>query len=99
MTIDGVSSTHIAISWSLPPEIDHNGIIRSYDVKITELETNTVIMQSTVNTEITVTSLHPYYQYEVLVAAVTTHRGPYSSALTITTDPAGMHVYIIVGIY
>ncbi len=90
MVISDVSSTEIFIIWNEPLDEYTNGIIRSYDIKLIELDTGTIIMENVVNTEITLTSLHPYYVYEVSIAAITTERGPFSAPLTVTTDPAGM---------
>ena len=46
-------------------------------------------MYSTSDTKITIASLHPYYVYEVSVAAVTIDTGPFSPVLIVTTDEAG----------
>ena len=90
VTITAVTATEITVSWSEPLDINKNGIIRNYDVQLLELETGSLTNVSTSNTGITLTSLHPYYQYEVSVAAVTTERGPFSAAVSATTDEAGL---------
>ena len=94
-----MSATDIVLTWTEPLEDQINGIIRSYDIKLIELDTSAVIFKNTSNTEITVTSLHPYYRYEISVAAVTIERGPFSLALSITTEQAGIkyfyfHAYV-----
>lgn len=105
IAIESVSSTEIVVSWIEPDQENQNGIIRRYDVKVIEIETDAVITQSTVDDLITLSSLHPYYQYKISVAAVTIEKGPYSSNISVTTDPAGMYsrnsisVHIIITIY
>lgn len=88
ITIDDVTSTEISISWSEPLEDYTNGIIRSYNVSAIEVETGTTITEKTLNTELTLSSLHPHYHYQVSVAAVTVESGPYSSPLSVITDEA-----------
>ena len=79
------------IIWAEPLKNQINGIIRKYVLKLAEVETNTIrfINESTAQTEIIVSSLHPYYQYEVSVAAVTIATGPFSTPLSVTTNEAG----------
>ena len=91
IAIESVSSTEIVVSWIEPDQENQNGIIRSYDVIALEIETNAVITQSTVDDIVTLSSLHPYYQYKISVAAVTIDKGPYSSNISVTTDAAGMY--------
>lgn len=83
------SSTQILITWNDPPEDDFNGIIRSYDIQLEEQETQTVTVLTSVTTQITLSSLHPYYNYNISVAAVTVSRGPFSSPVSVITDEAG----------
>ena len=79
------------IIWAEPFKNQINGIIRKYVLKLAEVKTNTIrfINESTAQTEIIVSSLHPYYQYEVSVAAVTIATGPFSTPLSVTTNEAG----------
>lgn len=77
------------ITWEEPMNELVNGIIRRYDVKVYEVETNTTTITDTVDDHIALTSLHPYYQYHISVAAVTIERGPFSSPVLVKTDEAG----------
>ena len=84
-----VTSTTIKLSWLSPPSNSHNGIIRSYVVTLQETNTGTTLYYNVTDTEITVSSLHPYYSYECRIAAVTVSTGPFSTALTIITKQGG----------
>ena len=84
-----VTSTTIKLSWLPPPSNSHNGIIRSYVVTLQETNTGTTLYYNVTDTEITVSSLHPYYSYECRIAAVTVSTGPFSTALTVITKQAG----------
>lgn len=73
-----MSSTAIHLSWT-PPIEDINGIIREYHVKVHEMETSQLRMYSTVNSFITVQSLHPFYTYRCAVSAFTVATGPFAN--------------------
>ena len=73
-----VSSTALHLSWTAPHE-DRNGIIREYRVKVHEIETSQLRMYSTVNSFITVQSLHPFYTYRCAVSAFTVATGPFAN--------------------
>ena len=83
-----VNSTHIHLSWDPPSEEDHRGVIRGYNINVTELETQTVFYSETNITEIIIGPLHPYYVYICMIAAVTIDQGPHTS-ITVITDEAG----------
>jgi receptor-type tyrosine-protein phosphatase Q len=80
-----LSSTSISLSWSPPPLEHRNGIIRSYAINSTELETNNTFSYTSVSTNLRINSLHPYYQYQFIVTAVTIGSGPPSSSITVRT--------------
>jgi len=90
-----LSPRRIQINWSQPLSEEQNGIIRSYTVNITVAETDRHIQLTTNNTTITAEGLHPYYNYHISVAAVTTARGPYSVNQVVQTPQDGkeMKVY------
>ena len=74
----------------MPPAVDHNGIIRNYSVIVTEENTGRrILLTSHTSSGQRVDSLHPYYNYTCVVAAVTVNAGPYSTPVTITTAEAG----------
>lgn len=81
-----LNSTTLSVSWQpLDPQF-HNGILQYYHVQIVELVTSSVIEVNENLTHIVISSLHPYYEYNVTVAAATVvGTGPFSSPLTTTT--------------
>lgn len=85
-----VDSTSIYVSWSPPLPEFQNGLIRRYLICITEAETWNTFNYTTSQTSYLFHSLHPYYNYEIEVAAVTVASGPFSITLTIQTLPDGM---------
>ncbi len=89
-----LGSTSVSLSWSSPPIDLQNGIIRHYEVNLTEMETGTVLTYTTVNTNISVSALHPAYTYLCSVAAVTVAVGPETDPIVITTLEDGrFHQY------
>ena len=87
-----VDSTSLFISWLAPPLDQQNGMIRRYDLTLTELETGSVFTYSTSGTNFTATLLHPNYQYQVEVSAVTIGSGPSSAPLIVMTPEDGMTI-------
>jgi len=77
------------LSWSPPPEEHHNGVVRSYRVNVTEVETGRKLRYSTESTEIVIRNLHPYYLYECRVAAVAVVCGPFSTPVQVRTEEDG----------
>lgn len=94
VTVDALSSSSIFITWSPPDQAEQNGIIKHYIVNVTELQYgDSIEYYSVVEQELTVTSLHPHYDYHCLVAAVTVESGPYSTPYLVTTLQDGKHMY------
>ena len=87
--MEAPSSTSLDSEWSAPPQGSQNGIIRSYVVRVYEVITNTTLTYNTTEESLTVGFLHPHYQYQVSVAAVTVGQGPFSDAATIQTPQDG----------
>ena len=73
-----VDLTTLFLSWSAPPIDQQNGIIRHYIITLTELETGSTFSYTTIHTNLTIPSLHPYYQYQIEISAVTIGTGPSS---------------------
>lgn len=65
-------------------------MIRRYDLTLTELETGSVFSYSTLRSNFTATLLHPNYQYQVEISAVTIGSGPSSAPLVVMTPEDGM---------
>ena len=84
MTADAISSTQILLLWKSPPSDVQNGHIRSYAIFVLEIQTNTSLTYK-VNSgsRLQVGSLHPYFEYECSVAAVTIGPGPYTSLTSV----------------
>lgn len=86
-----ISSSKIQLSW-VPPVLQHqNGVIQSYTISVYEMDTNatTVLQQDYLHNSIIVTDLHPYYNYELSVAAFTVALGPFA-AVVAQTHEAGI---------
>ena len=83
-------STTVLISWMPPPFQHQNGVIREYQVNVTETETGIAYRLVTAATTLTVPSLHPFYTYDCIIAAVTIAEGPYSVEVNITMPEDGM---------
>ena len=86
-----VSSTSIRISWEPPQAALQNGLITSYHITATEIETGTIQLFTTEVTDnlYIVNSLHPFYNYNCSVAAFTVGLGP-STYISVQTLPEGM---------
>lgn len=81
MTVDVLDSTTVMLTWLLPPITDHNGIIRYSVINITEINTGFKFQLTAEVTSEVVSFLHPFYTYEVVVAAATTDLGPFSDII------------------
>ena len=83
-----LNSTHIYLTWEPPPPDQVNGVIREYQLNVTENATGIVLQYTTNATdrEITVGPLHPYYIYHCSVNAITISQGPYTSEFDIQTE-------------
>ena len=79
----------ITISWQPPPFMHQNGIVRKYILAVTEIETSTNFTVVSYNTSINIYSLHPFYNYELTVAAFTIAVGPQSQTISVQTAQDG----------
>ena len=93
-----ITPSSFYLTWTEPPPADQNGLIRQYLVNVTELNncTGNMFSFTTIDseTEFTVESLYPYYNYSCSVSAVTVSAGPYSSLQTVQTDIDGKYVIL-----
>ena len=89
-----VNSTTIQLQWELPPLAYQNGVIRSYLINISVAETGSVFQLTSKMNSLNISSLHPYYTYNITVAAVTISPGPYGVLLTIRMPEDGMDTFI-----
>ena len=83
--LGSVNSTSINTTWEPPLVPEQNGVIREYRINLTETITGTVLHFNSPEPFQMFTELHPYYTYEIVVAAVTVAVGPYSIPVQITT--------------
>lgn len=89
VTLLSIFSTNFTLWWLPPPPEDRNGIIVEYQLIVTRLSTLESVLLNTSKTEILVTNLVPYSEYEVIIAALTREgSGPYTD-LFIQTEQDG----------
>ena len=90
-----VSSTSISFTWEAPSFELQNGIIRSYHINVTELETGQMRSYVTpgIDTLLILNSLHPFYRYNCSIAANTTGLGPITYTI-IQTHPEGTSFFL-----
>ena len=90
VTANAVNATAFFVYW-LPPHLhNQNGIIREYKIEVVDSKSGNVSYFTVQNMlQITVNSLHPYYNYHIRVAAVTVGIGPYSIEVTTQLLEAG----------
>ena len=91
------SPLSIYLSWEGPVEASLIILVESYLVSVEEIETGQDWNETSQQTFIALTSLHPHYSYELAVAATTNNTiQPYSTPVILTTFQAGlsMHQYI-----
>lgn len=92
LSVVPLHSQALLLTWTPPPLNEHNGIIRSYEVYLTETDTGILKNYTTMSTSITVAELHPYYTYSCTVSAMTVAEGPASPAAIITTPEDGRFI-------
>ena len=79
------------ITWNPPVAGEQNGIITSYIVNITGVETGEQVQLTSQSLSVNVTGLTPYTTYLCIVAASTAiGPGPFSTQIIIRTPEAGI---------
>ena len=88
LTSNAPSPTTIHLSWRPPPLEYQNGVIRGYNITITnaDIASDSVRVISTDQTSINVFSLHPHYNYTCSVAAYTVGIGPDTNHLVMMPE-------------
>ena len=90
-TAQASSARRLYIAWDPPAAAEQNGIIISYIVNITGVETGERVQLITQSQSVNVTGLTPYTTYLCIVAASTAiGPGPFSIVTTIRTTEAGI---------
>ena len=86
------SARSLNITWNPPAAAEQNGIITSYVVNITGVETGEQLQLTSQSQSVNVTGLTPYTTYLCIVAASTTiGPGPFSTQIIIGTPEAGIN--------
>ena len=79
------------MSW-LPPPIEHqNGVIISFIVRVSGVNTEEVIERTVTQLSNEVSGLHPFYLYRFSVAAETIAPGPFSNPITLQLPESGIY--------
>ena len=89
VNVTALNSTTVFITWEPLPLHEANGIVTGYTVNVSVTETQTLNQHIVPTTELTLTALHPYYTYTIIVSATTVKPGPFSMEHVIRTPPAG----------
>ena len=88
VTGEAVNSTAIVVSWKPPPITEQNGIIILYTIRLLEVPTQRPLsyLREGQQMMLVIHSLHPYYDYECSVGAVTVvGSSPLSETVTTRT--------------
>lgn len=94
LTGKAVSSTSIILFWEPPLISEQNGLIRYYNISITDssIGTQNIYQVSSEHTQLIVASLHPYHSFKCSVAAATISVGVQTMPIVINTPQDGMHI-------
>lgn len=85
LVVTSVGVDYAEVRWNAPDSTDHNGIIRFYILIFMEQETAMNFTLTSTSTRLIITTLHPFYTYNVTIAAVTISPGPFSEHLMFMT--------------
>ena len=89
-----MSSSAIAIQWN-PPDVDRsNGVIRYYSIELFNSESGDSRTFTTLGTSYNISNLHPYYNYNISVTAVTVGEGV-KSTIDIQMPEDGKHNLVV----
>ncbi len=97
VTIFSISSTTIGVMWDDVQQIDHNGVLITFEILYVPLETFIGVLYSTVvnisasNRSVILTGLQEYVEYNISVRAYTSvGAGPFSLAISARTSEMGI---------
>ena len=97
ITAQASSARKLYIAWDPPAAAEQNGIIISYTVNITGVETGEQLQLTAQSQSVNVTGLTPYTTYFCIVAASTAiGPGPFSTQIIIQTPEAGINVQHVI---
>lgn len=83
------TSTSASLSWSPPPQNLLNGILRHYVVLVQEIDSGRNTSLMSIDPQIILNNLHPFYSYNFAVCAVTTDTGPCAQFETVQLPQDG----------
>ena len=89
-----ISSTSIRLTWSAPLAEEQNGVITSYRITVTEVESGERVLEMTAaasDTLLIVDSLNPHSTYRCSIAALTIATGPEASAQVTTLQEGNLY--------
>ena len=80
VSVDVISSEAISVTWEPPLDDDQNGMIMSYAIRLYGIvaDQTTLYQREGHHSQFVIDTLHPYYEYDVSVAAETVDVGPFS---------------------
>ena len=90
-----ISSSSIRLTWSAPLPGEQNGVITSYRITITAVESGEVLQQtaSASDSFLVISSLSPHFTYRCAIAAYTIALGPETFS-DVTTLQEGELVHV-----
>lgn len=91
--VNATGSHSVVLAWELPPLEHRNGRIRQYQVRLIEIETGDILQLVSTSTQVNVTNLHSFYNYNCSVAAETIIGvGPFSDDVLVQLDEYSMFI-------
>ena len=87
ISIDVVGSMAISVTWEPPLAEDQNGFIASYVIQLYNTVTGQTVLyrREGHHSQFVIDTLHPYYEYDVSIAAETVAIGPFSTPQRVLT--------------
>ena len=89
------SSTSVMLSWSPPPEVQLNGVLRHYVLIVQELDSGRNVTLTSTDSLIILSDLHPFYSYVIAVCPVTVDTGPCANFEPIQLPQDGKLCFIL----
>lgn len=79
------------MTWLPPLPMEQNGVLELYNITVHELNTGTTTRywREADHNQLVISLLHPYYDYEVSIAATTVQTGVFTDPVTVRTLEAG----------
>ena len=87
--VHNYTTQSISLTWGVPLEEDLNGALRQFVVHVFEHETGRAWNETSNDKNHTLDNLHPYYTYDISVAAETVSVGPFSMNITVQLAEEG----------